>query len=78
MLNGCILMSIKKFTEKTGVSYSTVSRVLSDPDYKCSSEEIRLKILKAARGMNYIPNAAACDLRLGKTDLLLYQPYYTQ
>ena len=61
-------MSIKKIAEMTGVSYSTVSRVLSNPNYKCSSEEIRLKILEAARELNYIPNEAARSLKLGIKD----------
>ncbi|MCI7349294.1 MAG: LacI family DNA-binding transcriptional regulator [Ruminococcus sp.] len=34
-------MSIKEIAEKVGVSVSTVSRVLSKPEYKCSSKELR-------------------------------------
>ena len=58
-------MSIKKIAEMAGVSYSTVSRVLNDPSYKCSSEEVRSRILSAARDLNYVPNEAARNLRLG-------------
>ena len=41
-------MSIKKIAEMTGLSYSTVSRVLNNPDYKCSTKGLREKIWKAA------------------------------
>lgn len=59
-------MSIKKIAEKAGVSASTVSRVLNNPDYKCSSPEIRDRIWKIAIEMNYAPNAAARNLRSGR------------
>ena len=61
-------MSLKKIAEITGVSYSTVSRVLSNPNYKCSSDELRNKILETARELNYIPNDAARNLKLGVKD----------
>ena len=61
-------MSIKKISEMTGVSISTVSRVLSKPDYKCSSLEIREKIFAAARELNYVPNESAKNLRKGSPD----------
>lgn len=38
---GGIDMSIKKIVAIAGVSTATVSRVLNNPDYKCSSEELR-------------------------------------
>ncbi len=34
-------MSIKKNAAIAGVSIATVSRVLNNPDYKCSSEELQ-------------------------------------
>ncbi|MBQ3600905.1 MAG: LacI family DNA-binding transcriptional regulator [Lachnospiraceae bacterium] len=58
-------MSIKKIAEQVGVSCSTVSRVLNNPNYRCSSEEIREKIWEAAMEHNYTPNEAARSLKLG-------------
>lgn len=67
-------MSIKKIAERSGVSISTVSRVLNNPDYKCSSPEVRDRIFRAARELNYVPNAAARDLKKGieKRDKIFY------
>lgn len=58
-------MSIKKIAEMTGASVSTVGRVLSNPNHKCASEEMRQKILQAAREINYVPNEAARRLKTG-------------
>ena len=52
-------MSINKIAQMAGVSPSTVSRVLNNPSYRCSSEETRDKIWKAAMELNYTPNEAA-------------------
>lgn len=60
-------MSIKEIAEKAGVSVSTASRVLSDPNHRCSSEEMRQRILQVARELNYVPNEAARKLKCGKT-----------
>ena len=59
-------MSINKIAQMAGVSPSTVSRVLNNPNYRCSSEETRDKIWKAAMELNYTPNEAARSLKLGK------------
>lgn len=58
-------MSIKKIAERVGVSIATVSRVLNNPNYKCSSPEIRDKIWKVAMELNYTPNKAARNLKMG-------------
>ena len=58
-------MSIKTIAEKAGVSAATVSRVLNNPNYKCSSAEVRDKIWKAAIELNYTPNIAARNLKMG-------------
>ena len=49
-------MSIKEIADRAGTSPATVSRVLNNPNYKCSSEELRDKIWKAAIELNYVPN----------------------
>ena len=58
-------MSIKKIAEAAGVSTATVSRVLNNPNYKCSSEDLRDKIWQIARELNYMPNEAARNLKMG-------------
>lgn len=58
-------MSIKEIAKIAGVSYSTVSRVLNDPEYKCSGKDVRERILRAARELSYIPNESAKNLKLG-------------
>ncbi len=56
-------MSLKKISEMTGVSVSTVSRVLNDKSPTCASAETRDKIFAAAREIGYIPNEAARQLK---------------
>lgn len=60
-------MSIKKIAEMTGASASTVGRVLSNPEHRCSSEEMKQRILQAAREISYVPNEAARNLKSGNT-----------
>ena len=52
-------MSLKKIAEKIGVSTATVSRVLNNPNYKCSTSQTREQIWEVAMEMNYAPNEAA-------------------
>ncbi|MBR1627882.1 MAG: LacI family DNA-binding transcriptional regulator [Lachnospiraceae bacterium] len=59
-------MSIVQIAKKVGVSPSTVSRVLNNPNYRCSSEELRKAIWQTAIEMNYTPNEAAKRLKQGK------------
>ena len=47
---------------------ATVSRVLNNPDYNCSSPEVRERIRKAAMELNYVPNEAARRLKQGKNE----------
>lgn len=58
-------MSVKEIAKKVGTSTATVSRVLSDPEYRCRSKELQDKIWDTAREMNYVPNEAASALRKG-------------
>ncbi|MBR6222922.1 MAG: LacI family DNA-binding transcriptional regulator [Lachnospiraceae bacterium] len=58
-------MSIKIIAEKVGASPATVSRVLNNPDYRCSKPGLRDKIWKAAIELDYTPNMAARNLKLG-------------
>jgi sulfate transport system ATP-binding protein/LacI family transcriptional regulator/LacI family repressor for deo operon, udp, cdd, tsx, nupC, and nupG len=62
-------MSLKSIAAKAGVSVSTASRALNDPEYRCSSPKIREKIWAAAREEHYVPNAAARRLKLGENGL---------
>ena len=58
-------MSIKDIAKLAGVSPATVSRVLNNPDHRCSSEVVRERIWRIAREQNYLPNTAARDLKRG-------------
>ncbi|MCD7882881.1 MAG: LacI family transcriptional regulator [Lachnospiraceae bacterium] len=60
-------MSLKKIAEMTGVSVSTVSRVLNNRDYNCASEELKERIWEAAEEIRYIPNESARNLKKGNT-----------
>ena len=55
----------QEIAEKAGVSPATVSRVLNNPNYKCSVSGLRDKIWKTAIEMNYVPNEAARNLKRG-------------
>ncbi len=62
-------MSLKQIAEMTGVSCSTVSRVLNNTSPSCASKEVRDKIFAAARKIGYLPNENARNLRsLNKTN----------
>lgn len=58
-------MSLKDIAEKAGVSSSTVSRVLSNPNYRCNDKKLRDKIIRIAMEQNYVPNTSARQLKSG-------------
>ena len=58
-------MSIKKIAQMVGVSPSTVSRVLNNPHYHTSLDDLRERIWKAAMDIHYVPNEAARRLKQG-------------
>ncbi len=62
-------MSLKKISELTGASVSTISRVLNNPGYQCQDPAMTDKILETARNLNYIPNQNARQLKLGTNHL---------
>ncbi len=61
-------VSITDLAEKTGLSTTTVSRVLAGKGEQCRiSKASRQKVLDAAKEMNYVPNLYAANLRTGKS-----------
>lgn len=58
-------MSLKKIAEMTGVSVSTVSRVLNNKEYNCASADVKDKIWAAAKEIHYVPNESARNLQKG-------------
>jgi len=60
--------NIKDIARETGLSITTVSRVLNGKaeQYRISEKSQR-KVLKAAKELNYLPNQIAVNLRLGKS-----------
>lgn len=61
-------MTIKDVAEYSGVSISTISRVLNNhPDVR---EEVRAKVLKAIQELHYVPNTSARDLGKNQSDAI--------
>ncbi len=61
-------VTIKDVVKKSGLSYVTVSRVISnDPNVR---EENRRKVMEAIEVLGYVPNAAARTLATGKTGVI--------
>lgn len=59
-------MNIKEIADLCNTSIATVSRVLNNPDYKCSDPMLRDKIRRAAAQYDYIPNESARNLKINK------------
>ena len=60
---------LEDIAKETGFSISTVSRVLSNSNYRVS-EPIREKVLRVAATMGYEPNIAARSLRTDRTNTI--------
>lgn len=58
-------MSLKEIADIAGVSPSTASRVLNDPNSTCASEAVRQRIFDAVRTTGYVPSSAARALKRG-------------
>lgn len=58
-------VTIKDVAKKAGVSYSTVSRALNDPNAEKSVKKKR--IMKIAEEMGYVPNQAAINLKMSRS-----------
>ena len=56
-------MTLKEIAKLTGVSVSTVSRVLSGKDPKFASQQVRDRIWDTARAVQYTPNQSARTLQ---------------
>ena len=51
--------------ERAGVSIASVSRVLNDLP---TSDDVRDNVLRAAAELDYVPDAVARSLKVGRTD----------
>ena len=60
--------TIKDIAKEAGVSIATVSRVLNRNAYV--TDEIKKKVLKAAKDLDYIPNTAAKSLKTQKSGII--------
>lgn len=58
-------MSLKEIAKLAGTSVATVSRVLNHPEHRCNESGLSERIWEAAARLNYVPNTAARNLKLG-------------
>ena len=61
-------ITLKDVAKEAGVSVPTASRVLNNE--KFVSDEVKEKVLNAAKKLNYTPEWSARSLRLRKTDVI--------
>ena len=61
-------MTLKEIAKEAGVSISTVSRVINNKNYHCSSPETEKIIWELVRKTGYIPNETAKNLKAISTD----------
>ena len=62
---GRVHVRSRRSQKRQGFHRRQVSRVLNNPNYKCSVSGLRDKIWKTAIEMNYVPNEAARNLKKG-------------
>jgi LacI family transcriptional regulator len=76
------LVTMKDVAQRAGVSVSTVSHVINETRFV--SDELRERVLRAMRELNYQPDAVARSLRTKKTHVValvipdITNPYYPQ
>ena len=61
-------VTLREVAARAGVSPITVSRALNNTGYV--SQDVRVRVLRAAEELNYVPNAVARSLRSKKTQLI--------
>lgn len=66
-------VGIKEIAKRAGVSISTVSRILNDPDKKVPfAPKTRKRVLEVCKANHYYPNAAARGLVMSRTSNILF------
>ena len=61
-------MNIQRVAKEAGVSITTVSRVMNNPE--AVSETTRKKVLSVIEGLNYTPNWFARNLQNKRTNVI--------
>lgn len=59
------MATLKDIARETGLSISTISRVINDPNCRRASADTKQNIWKAVRKLGYVPNHSARQLKLG-------------
>lgn len=83
MKNRISSSTLKDVAKRAGVSLSTASRVLSSTDYPIS-QELRQRVIRASKELNYIPNIFGKMLKSNVSDAIgiivptLQNPFYNQ
>lgn len=62
--------TIKDIAQAAGVSIATVSYILNDVKNQSISNETRVKVLKIAQQLKYVPNRTARSLKVKKSGLI--------
>lgn len=62
--------TIKDIAKAAGVSIATVSYILNDVKTQSISNETRVRVLKVAQQLKYVPNRTAQSLKIKKTGLI--------